>query len=252
MIDVAQFPLMRWAGALTLAAAVRGSKDESSDPRLPDTEVPLLSESADDQRSRVAMAVIGRSLSHHAITRCNNVSISRRPTLSLEHLLNGTLAALIPPTGQPTTWWGDTRRAITIVGIAEGIRALHCHGLVYDNLRPSAIGFTDDFRPCLSDLSSVRAAGNNERGGSDEWTAIEVLSGELPILPAADIYLLAIVLFQIVTQGPPFLTSGPELLRRICEGERPKGDVIPDFLSTLLDKCWSADPMARPSSRICC
>ena len=75
--------------------------------------------------------------------------------------------------------------------ILDGVDYLHKRGIVHNDLKPSNIIITSSSRAKIIDFgfsSSEDSAYSGVRGGSDGYTAPEILRGEKSMCPASDIY----------------------------------------------------------------
>ncbi|CAB4380116.1 unnamed protein product [Rhizophagus irregularis] len=81
------------------------------------------------------------------------------------------------------------------------------------------------------------------------YVAPEILRGE-DFTSAADVYSFSMIMWHISTGIPPFhdKSHNNQLAIDICNGTRPKIlPKIPKSFSTLMERCWDADPLLRPS-----
>jgi serine/threonine-protein kinase len=155
--------------------------------------------------------------------------------------------------------------------VAAAMTAVHAAGLLHLDLKPSNIlldsavdaAWTDacpkvaDFgiaRP-LTDLgaSSTSTAGP---WGTPSYMAPEQVAGDRAGLgPAADIYALGAILYELVTGRPPFLAASPiDTLNQIREAEpaspRRLNSSVPRDLDTICLRCLRKDPNRRyPSAQ---
>ncbi|CAI2202152.1 10777_t:CDS:1, partial [Funneliformis geosporum] len=92
---------------------------------------------------------------------------------------------------------------------------------------------------------------DNNLYGVLPYVAPEVLRGKT-YTKAADIYSFGMILYEIITELPPFndMPYNEVLAMKICQGLRPKFiDIkLPPFISQLIDRCLDADPLKRPTA----
>jgi serine/threonine-protein kinase len=139
--------------------------------------------------------------------------------------------------------------------VAAALTEAHELGIVHRDLKPDNILLQpEDGRldARLTDFGIARVLNTpalttpNAVVGTPQYMAPEVFHGA-PADPAADVYALGVLLYELVTGRPPYaFDSIPDLLRRQLEGhpERPPG--IPDELWTVLTACLNRKPRLRP------
>lgn len=130
---------------------------------------------------------IGYTLSHPCVVNIlgfeENTEVG--PALVMEYIDGVTLDELMrtrPSRQQSRQVLGD---------ILDGVDYLHKRGILHNDLKPSNIIITSSSRAKIIDFgfsSSEDSAYSGVRGGSDGYTAPEILRGERSILPASDIY----------------------------------------------------------------
>lgn len=100
--------------------------------------------------------------------------------------------------------------------ILDGVDYLHKRGILHNDLKPSNIIITSSSRAKIIDFgfsSSEDSAYSGVRGGSDGYTAPEILRGERSILPASDMYSVG----KIMT----YMGIGPSSVIRRSVSEEP-------------------------------
>jgi serine/threonine protein kinase len=132
---------------------------------------------------------------------------------------------------------------------------LHQKSYVHSDLNWSNVLFGDDDEIKIADFGlSIKL--NNEPykivkcQGSPGFIAPEVINKAM-ISPAADVYALGSMIYQISVGSSPFLGSTTaELLTKVGRGE---SQIIPLScpyqLSELISLCWRFDPAQRPSAQ---
>ncbi|MBU6534807.1 serine/threonine protein kinase [Streptomyces sp. A108] len=139
------------------------------------------------------------------------------------------------------------------VGLAEGLGAVHAHGLVHRDVKPSNVLLALD-GPYLIDFGIARAAEAATRltstgvaVGSPGFMAPEQVTGEAAVGPAADVFSLGTVLAYAASGRQPFPgDSAAQLLYRVAHAEPQLDDVGPDAVKELVSACLAKDPAARP------
>lgn len=152
---------------------------------------------------------------------------------------------------------------------ARGLAALHRLGICHRDVKPENLLITPDSELRLVDLGLAAGsqAGPELLGpepprassgirGAFGYTAPEVLRGQAHE-PAADLYALGTVLFELATGRHPFAYPGQhpdELLRTVLRTEAPRATDVDASLSSLLDevlaRLLSKEPNERPAGAV--
>jgi serine/threonine protein kinase len=143
------------------------------------------------------------------------------------------------------------------LGVAEALRFLHQHRILYRDLKPANIGFDDTGRVRLFDFDLARRYKDEDMGreltscvGSLRYMSPEVAKGGRYGFPA-DVHSFSLLLWEICTLQKPFTHArNAQQLTRIAfiGSERPllRKVASPD-IKHLLKHGWHPDPDARPS-----
>lgn len=137
-------------------------------------------------------------------------------------------------------------RTIAIVAtLADALAAVHYAGLTHGDVKPENImvGPAPGFAVTLVDFGLAGQA----QGGTLAFAAPERLAGG-PTTPPADVYALALVLWELTQGGQPWpdLEPSEALLRR--RSETPLPTQGPEWLRELLGQMLAVDPKRRPSA----
>jgi len=141
---------------------------------------------------------------------------------------------------------------------ARGLEALHRAGLVHRDVKPENLVLTDDRRLLVMDLGVAKVLGGAalaERStlttagqfvGSLHYASPEQCEGA-EVGPAADLYALGAVLYELATGRPPFESEGSIALLRAHMSARPvpraeRNPAISDLLSDAIDVLPSKRP----------
>ncbi len=149
---------------------------------------------------------------------------------------------------------------------ARGLAALHRAGIVHRDVKPENLVLTDDRRLLVMDLGVAKVLGGAalvERGtlttagqfvGSLHYAAPEQCEGT-EVGPAADLYALGAVLYELATGRPPFETEGTVALMRAHLSTTPvpaaeRNPAVSDLLSDAIEVLLAKRPADRfPSAQ---
>ncbi len=142
---------------------------------------------------------------------------------------------------------------------AEGLAALHEHGLVHGGLCPAVLVLDEEGDVTLTGAGIAVAAGPSELGDADPPQNAFFVSPEevlaQALTRASDVYALAATLYQLATGRPPF--EGPDALAvargHVAAPLVPPRQVRPDLpaaLDHILRRALDKDPRERPSAAL--
>ena len=176
--------------------------------------------------------------------------------MSLELLEGGSLAERLLGTPQPAR-----TSAELLTTLALAIETAHQAGIIHRDLKPSNVIFTTDGTPKVTDFGLAKRLesddGQTESGqimGSPSYMAPEQASGRTrDVGPAADVYALGAILYELLTGRPPFRGETPiETIRQVIDDDPvPPSRLVPRVardLETICLKCLQKEPTKRYAS----
>jgi WD40 repeat protein/tRNA A-37 threonylcarbamoyl transferase component Bud32 len=175
------------------------------------------------------------------------------PYFSLEYVDGGNLGSLL--TGAPV----PSRRAAAIVEtLALAVQVAHDRGIVHRDLKPINVLMTRDGVPKIADFGLAKRLdsdqGQTETGsilGSPSYMAPEQAEGQSKnVGPAADIYALGAILYELIAGRPPFRaeTAIRTMQQVIAVEPVPPARLQPGLdrdLETICLTCLQKDPAKR-------
>ncbi len=153
----------------------------------------------------------------------------------------------------------DVAHAVIIAhSVALGLGAVHQHGIVHRSVKPQNILIGRDGSIKLTDFGivSVYKDINDERLtepgmtlGTVQYYALEQVQGEI-VSPAADVYSLGIVTYEMLTGRPPFDGDTPVAvaMQHIQETPTPPSQLNPNIplaLEEIILRCLEKVPYMR-------
>ena len=196
-------------------------------------------------------------LQHPHVVRIHRVGEhGGHPFLELEYVGGGSLAGLLD--GTP---WPPRKAARMVKVLARAIGAAHALGIVHRDLKPSNILLTKDGRPKIADFGLAKSL-NVDSGmtrtdailGTPSYMAPEQAMGRAKAVgPAADIYALGAILYELLTGRPPFKAATVlETLAQVKEADPvPPGRLVPGLprdVEVIALKCLAKEPARRYDS----
>jgi WD40 repeat protein len=207
---------------------------------------------------REALAVA--HLHHPSIIQIYEVGESQgRPYLALELAEGGSLAARLR--GEPLP---PIEAAQLLEVLARTLHAVHQQGVIHRDLKPANILLAADGTPRISDFGlakqvndqAVDATHSGAILGTPSYMAPEQARGEIHnIGPATDVYALGVLLYELLTGGPPFRADSVlETLQMVCHNEavppRALQPRCPRDLETICLRCLQKTPERRYGSAL--
>jgi serine/threonine protein kinase len=179
-----------------------------------------------------------------------------RPYCALEYVDGGSLATRLA--GTPLT---PHQAARLIETLAMAMQAAHERGIVHRDLKPANVLLTRDGQPKITDFGLAKqldtVQGQTRSGaivGTPSYMAPEQAGGQSKeVGPAADIYALGAILYEMLTGRPPFqAATALDAVRRVL-GEEPVPPsrvnvLLPRDLETICLKCLQKEPQRRYAS----
>ncbi|WP_026120641.1 protein kinase domain-containing protein [Nocardiopsis potens] len=164
------------------------------------------------------------------------------PWLAMPYISGIPLAAYIRRRGP----MGSGRLLALAAGLAEGLLALHRHGVAHGDLKPGCVLIGAN-GPRILDCA---LPGDEEhlRRTAGAWLSPERHRGAEPS-PASDVFSWGAVMAFAATGRLPFGLGEPEELARRVQEEEPVLDGAPASLVPLLERTLDKDPGRRPSVR---
>jgi serine/threonine protein kinase len=156
----------------------------------------------------------------------------------------------------------EPRKCVQLMAkVARAVEYAHSRGVLHRDIKPGNILLNDQGEPLVSDFGLAKLLdGNNDLTrslttfGTAGFIAPEQADGAAADLtPAADVYSLGAVLFNVLAGRPPFLGSNPvSVIRQASETQAPKlCSLAPSLdrdLETICARCLERDPKARYQS----
>jgi sterile alpha motif and leucine zipper-containing kinase AZK len=177
-----------------------------------------------------------------------------RPCIIVE-LMVGSLTDLLygkDKKNLPDDKWHDRRKLGVAIGIVNGVKFLHSKKVCHRDLKSPNVLYDKDLNIKLCDFAfstfSQQASMRFEsRVGTPAWMAPEVLNGDAYTL-SADIYSLAVIIWEIVTRSEPWAGINPFAVafKVVSENLRLETEGFDSFWKDLLEMCW-AKPHERPT-----
>jgi serine/threonine protein kinase len=156
----------------------------------------------------------------------------------------------------------EPRKCVQLMAkVAQAVEYAHNRGVLHRDLKPGNILLNDRGEPLVSDFGLAKLLdGNNDLTrslttfGTAGFIAPEQANGAAAdFTPAADVYSLGAVLFNVLAGRPPFLGSNPvSVIREASETQAPKlRSLAPSLdrdLETICACCLERDLKARYQS----
>jgi serine/threonine protein kinase len=188
--------------------------------------------------------------------------VENAPYFAMELIEGGSLARKLADGWLPTP-----RQAAELVRVlAEAVQHAHAAGIIHRDLKPANILLASDLtdptqQPKITDFGLAKKIDDQESLtrtgaviGTASYMAPEQARGDSKnVGPAADIYSLGAILYELLTGRPPFVgASVVETLERVRHHEpwpvRQLSPSVPRDLETICLKCLRKSPSDRYAS----
>jgi hypothetical protein len=176
-----------------------------------------------------------------------------RPYLALEYVEGGSLALFLQ--GKPIA---PRRAAELIATLAQAVHYAHTQGIVHRDLKPANILLAGDGTPKITDFGLAKRLNDDQertRTGTVMGTASymapeQSLGRNQEIGPAADVYSLGVILYEMLTgrvpfQGETFLDTLEQVRGHDPVPPRRLVPKIPASLETICLKCLHKEAQGR-------
>jgi serine/threonine-protein kinase len=208
-----------------------------------------------EERARFrAEAVAAARLRHPNVVQVYEVGEHHgRLFLALEYVEGGSLAGRLRAGPLPPA---EAARLTAV--LARAMQHAHQHGVVHRDLKPANVLLSEDGTPKVADFGLARrldvASGQTQSGavvGTPGYMAPEQAEGKgKQVGPAADVYALGAILYELLTGRPPFQAATPldtllQVLERDPEPPRRLRPEVPRDLETITLKCLRKEPGRR-------
>jgi tetratricopeptide (TPR) repeat protein len=211
-----------------------------------------------DQLARIRIEAEAVARLHHPnIIQIYEIGeVDGAPFISLELLEGGSLDERLAGTPQP-----GKDAAELMITLARAVQVAHDAGIVHRDLKPSNILFGKDGTPKITDFGLAKRLESDSRQtesgqimGSPSYMAPEQARGHTrDVGPAADVYALGAIFYEMLTGRPPFKGETPmETVRQVVEEEVvPPSRLVPRVardLETICLQCLHKEHSRRYGS----
>ncbi len=208
---------------------------------------------ADLARFRTEAQAIAR-LQHPNIVQIFEVGdYDGRPFFALEFCDGGSLDRKLAGTPLP-----PNEAAQLVETLARAMYAAHQANVIHRDLKPANILLTEDGSPKITDFGLAKKlddAGQTQSGaimGTPSYMAPEQAGGkrQAAIGPAADVYALGAILYELLTGRPPFkaATAMDTIMQVVSDDPAPPTRLqprTPRDVETICLKCLRKEPSRR-------
>jgi WD40 repeat protein/tRNA A-37 threonylcarbamoyl transferase component Bud32 len=207
----------------------------------------------DERRRFLREAEAVARLQHPNIVQIHEVGeADGHPFFSLEFCPGGSLEKKL--NGTP---WPGRRAAQLVQTLAAAMQAAHDRHIVHRDLKPANVLLAADGTPKVTDFGLAKkldaSAAQTQSGavmGTPSYMAPEQAGASKAVGPAADVYALGAILYELLTGRPPFKAETPvdTIVQVVNDEPVPPSRLrpgVPRDLETIGLKCLEKDPRRR-------
>jgi serine/threonine-protein kinase len=141
--------------------------------------------------------------------------------------------------------------------VARAVHYAHQRGLLHRDLKPANVLLDAQGQPHVTDFGLAKRVKEDGKAsqsmaivGTASYMAPEQAAGRgREIGPAADVYALGAILYELLTGRPPFQGDGAlQILQAHLTQEPPRPPGMPEPLWIVVERCLRKDPAQRPSA----
>jgi serine/threonine-protein kinase len=176
-----------------------------------------------------------------------------RPYLVMELLHGESLAARLARAGA----LAPAEAVRVVAAAADALEVAHRAGIVHRDVKPGNVFVTSEGEAKLLDFGIASAAGDTAVTGGDVLGTAAYLAPERVLghqaTPAADVYALGVLLYELLAGRPPFAGDTGTALAMAHVHARPAplravAPQVPPALAAACEHAMAKDPAARPPS----
>jgi serine/threonine-protein kinase len=143
-----------------------------------------------------------------------------------------------------------------VAKLARAVDYAHRRGVLHRDLKPANVLLDPDGTPYVTDFGLAKTVGDDGQTrtgavlGTPGYMPPEQARGEKGLTPAADVYALGAILYELLTGRPPFQGPSPldtilEVLEREPDHPRAVNPAADKDLALIALKCLQKDPARR-------